>query len=58
MILGRELLLNLLNISIAKTWLLGSSLLFLAENKTTTQTVTNALTVIQNFQARDVQVLR
>jgi phosphate acetyltransferase len=45
------------NISIAKNLAAPVIIVISGENKTTTQTVTNALTVIQNFQARDVQVL-
>ena len=45
------------NISIAKNLAAPVIIVISGENKTTAQTVTNALTVIQNFQARDVQVL-
>ena len=45
------------NISIAKNLAAPVIIVISGENKTTAQTVTNALTVIQNFQGRDVQVL-
>ena len=45
------------NISIAKNLAAPVIIVISGENKTTAQAVTTALTVFQNFQARDVQVL-
>jgi phosphate acetyltransferase len=45
------------NISIAKNLAAPVIIVISGENKTTAQVVTTALTVFQNFQARDVQVL-
>ena len=45
------------NISIAKNLAAPAIIVISGENKTTAQTVTAAITVFQNFQARDVQVL-
>ena len=45
------------NISIAKNLAAPVIIVISGENKTTDQAVTTALTVFQNFQARDVQVL-
>ncbi len=45
------------NISIAKNLAAPAIVVISGENKTTAQIVTTAITVFQNFQARDVQVL-
>jgi phosphate acetyltransferase len=45
------------NISIAKNLAAPAIIVISGENKTTAQVVTTAITVIQNFQAREVQVL-
>ena len=45
------------NISIAKNLAAPAIIVISGENKTTAQAVTTALTVFQNFQARDVRVL-
>ncbi len=45
------------NISIAKNLAAPAIIVISGENKTTAQAVTTSLTVFQNFQARDVQVL-
>jgi phosphate acetyltransferase len=45
------------NISIAKNLAAPAIIVISGENKTTAQAVTTAITVFQNFQARDVQVL-
>ncbi len=45
------------NISIAKNLAAPVIIVISGDNKTTTQVVTSAMTVFQNFQAREVQVL-
>ena len=45
------------NISIAKNLAAPAIIVISGENKTTAQTVTSAITVFNNFQAREVQVL-
>jgi phosphate acetyltransferase len=45
------------NISIAKNLAAPVIIVISGENRTTAQVVTNALTVVHNFQAREVQVL-